>query len=555
MSNPFTAGSVVKTAEFLRIAALPRRQWVGTWPDEAITELSQMFLRPGATGRLREVQCVALSDICERGGGLLPMGVGTGKTLVSFLAARVLQAKRPLLLVPAKLRDKTKREYAKLQETWLLPKITIESFELLSREQHAGYLDLVKPDLIIADEGQKLKNPKAAVTRRVARYMRTAKLRPGLVVMSGTITRRSLLDYWHLLRWCLGDELAPIPKGWEETVTWSSAIDGGGTGFHAAPGPLVEYMPNGTLPTLDNVRAGYMRRLTETTGVVATSAHGFEGSLQITQTRLPVPSKLREHILGLRELWETPDGHPFSEAFELWRHARELACGFFYRWNPRPPQEWLNARKFWCKFVREVLKNSRKLDTELQVTNAVKAGTVPDPLGLWRQWVSVRDSFTPNQEPVWCDDTALHHARDWLKKEEGIVWVEHTAFGRRLSEVSGRPYYGQGGLCAGKSIETETGPCIASIAANGEGRNLQRYSTNLVVSCPPSGATWEQLIGRTHRPGQESDEVNIEVLFACTEQMRGFERALSDARYIEQTTGIPQKLNVADILELTGLLV
>ncbi|MEI6807023.1 MAG: helicase, partial [Myxococcaceae bacterium] len=82
----------------------------------------------------------------------------------------------------------------------------------------------------------------------------------------------------------------------------------------------------------------------------------------------------------------------------------------------------------------------------------------------------------------------------------------------------------------------------ASIAAHSEGRNLQKWHQNLVMSCPANGSVWEQLIGRTHREGQLADKVTFDIVVACNEQLRSLHRAVSDARYIQDTTGQPQKL-------------
>jgi hypothetical protein len=55
-------------------------------------------------------------------------------------------------------------------------------------------------------------------------------------------------------------------------------------------------------------------------------------------------------------------------------------------------------------------------------------------------------------------------------------------------------------------------------------------------------------LGRTHREGQEADEVSYDVMFACKEQMDGFLQALADARYLQDTLGSPQKLLYADLV-------
>jgi hypothetical protein len=122
---------------------------------------------------------------------------------------------------------------------------------------------------------------------------------------------------------------------------------------------------------------------------------------------------------------------------------------------------------------------------------------------------------------------------------------------RGSSGPTGIPYYGRKGLdAAGHSIEDHPAdkPLIASIAANAEGRNLQRFNRNLIVSAPPTGALWEQLIGRTHRPGQESDEVRADVFVGCSEAAAGFWRAVTDAQAIQDLLGQDQKLVYADVI-------
>jgi hypothetical protein len=95
----------------------------------------------------------------------------------------------------------------------------------------------------------------------------------------------------------------------------------------------------------------------------------------------------------------------------------------------------------------------------------------------------------------------------------------------KLAQVSNLRYYGRGGVDEnGRPIEqhVKDWSMIASIASNAEGRNLQGWSNNLITSCPPNGSQIEQLLGRTHRDGQEADEVNVEVMLGCAENLESF---------------------------------
>ena len=87
---------------------------------------------------------------------------------------------------------------------------------------------------------------------------------------------------------------------------------------------------------------------------------------------------------------------------------------------------------------------------------------------------------------------------------------------------------------------------MSSIAV-AEGFNLQSYFRNLILNATPSGLLWQQLMGRTHRFGQEADTVFFTVLTNVAEQMDGLRRAITDAEYIQATTGQAQKLCLADM--------
>jgi hypothetical protein len=215
----------------------------------------------------------------------------------------------------------------------------------------------------------------------------------------------------------------------------------------------------------------------------------------------------------------------------------------------RPPREWLDARRDWNSFVRNQISQSKRYDTMLQVANACRAGLLDsETLDAWKE---IESSYEPATRPIFYDTIALETCLTWLKKNVGIVWVEHQAFGAALSQLSGAPYFGPGGLDAsGASIANEKADrsVIASVAACGQGFNLQMFSKNLITSCPSGAATIEQVLGRTHRDGQLADEVTVDVLLGCLEQFEAFERALDGATAAEALLGHSQKLLLADIL-------
>ena len=544
------AGGPSKSSEFRRIHNLPRRDWEEADDLLELTTLAtEAFRKPDGEMTLWPVQAAALRDAHDQGGLFAPIAVGKGKALISILVAVVMKANRPLLIVPAALRDQTLNQVLpEMKQHWVLPSLVIRSYSELSLAKNATFLEDMEPDLIICDEVHNFRNRSAGRTRRVDRYM-TAKPDTAFVALSGTVTNRSIKDYAHILRWCLKGN-TPLPDTWAEVCSWADALDGGiKEKDRAPPGALAIWTDDGR-----NVRQGFRDRLTQTPGVIATKATELGVSLRILNRRLSVPSEIAMMLAKMSLTWETPNGDWITEAVDLWRHARELACGFWYKWSPAPPRVWLDARKEWKRYVRDTLKhNRRRLDTELQVWNeclAVFEGKKKVPscrLPAWEAWARVKDSFKPNTVAVWESDFAINDATAWLKEHRGIVWTEHSAFGERLSKVSGAPYFGPGDKVAA-AIRVCKDPCIASIRAHGEGKNLQHnHSRNLIASPPASGKTWEQLLGRTHREGQKADEVLAWVNLHTDELEAAFRQAMKDAQYLEHTLGSRQKLLYADM--------
>lgn len=540
---------VSKSRELDRIVALPRRRWQDD-DHSYLDVISPMPLRP--------VQRAALAELHDAGGLFAPIRVGGGKTLISNLAPVVCDAVHTLLVVPAALVAKTHRDF---KAYGVRARFSIQSYEWLGRASAEGWLEAQGFDLVILDECQKCKNKQAAVTRRLHRFIHAHT--PTVVAMSGTPTSRSLRDYAHIVEWTTlrrDSLLCPVPRSWPVVQEWSQCLDAD-VERRMSPGALEVLMNNEekALPELDGVRSAWRRRLTETPGVVATE-ESFDGPpLVITADVSTIKNeRAQEGFHRLRSRWETPDGQTFSQAADLWRHARELACGFFYRWKIQPPTEWLEARRAWHAFVRQILSHSRHLDSELTVANACSRGELPGE--AFFEWRKLRKTFEPVTEPVWIHDEAIRDVERIL--EPGmIVWVEHIAVGEALASQLELAYYANLGVDrqTGKAIESEEGkrPVIASIAANSAGRNLQAFSKSYIVSAPEQGALWEQLLGRTHRDGQKAPLVEVVVRMACVEQWLGFERARTDATYIEKTTGQEQKLLHSDVcvpneLEVAG---
>lgn len=582
--------------ELRRIESLPRRIWEDT-AGELAKHMTAILKRDTGSMTLRHVQATTLYELAVVGGVLGIIRVGGGKTLISFLAPVVSESKRPMMLIPAKLRHKTKKEWSELNYHWVLPNyVRTVSYEELGREAAADLLEKYQPDLIIGDEIHKLKNPKAARTRRVKRYM-AAHPDTKVLAMSGTITKRSLLDFAHILKWVFGhsakkgDKIVtvapdmPLPDDYYDLELWADALDERkGQKKRADPGALR------VLCTEDEhelwlesdeegrrriARRAYRRRLVETPGVVSTKETPIDASILVSGLVVTDngESPITAAFTHLRNEWETPDGWSIPDGLVMHRHARELAMGFYYRWNPRPPDDWLSARYLWHSYVRRTLAHSQKYDSEGQLRNAMKRNEVKEsdiPIfnedgeliasksnyEVLQDWLEIKDTFIPNTETVWIDDYYLQQVVKWAKKYEGIIWVEHTCVGEKLQALTGLPYYAELGVDkrSGANIEShKKGSMIASIESNYEGRNLQHYNRNLMVSMPPNGLQVEQWMGRTHRDGQEEDEVYFDILLTCAEHVTAFWQAMADAKYTLDLTGSPQKLLLADVTDVPSV--
>ena len=209
------------------------------------------------------------------------------------------------------------------------------SYESLGRVRMAQELENYHPDLIIADEAHRLKNPRAACTRRVARYMKDHPTVP-FVALSGTIMRHSIKDFAHLLIWALKDQ-APVPLDKDELEEWAQCLDDDDPMARMAPGPLGA--------TVEEAREGFQRRLTSHPGIVIYQSEDTAASLRIEALEYQVNAATEGAFKVLRAEWATPTGYTFSEAIMLWKFARELALGHWVEWDPHAPQEWLDARQ------------------------------------------------------------------------------------------------------------------------------------------------------------------------------------------------------------------
>jgi hypothetical protein len=495
-------------------------------------------------------------------GGLLNLDLGEGKTLISLLAPVVLEAKKPVLFLRGSLVGKTEIERAELARHWRIPtNIFLQSYQKLGTVDWADWLDQYKPDCVLGDEIQAVKNQGAAVSRRLGRFMSANPSVP-FIGMTGTLITKSIRDFASAAIWALRGN-APVPLNPLTLDDWCSAMDEtlDNEFSRLAPGELRRLADPEDLAADEEiaaVRRGFRQRLRETPGVISSALEGtkVEAKLEIRPLRYDLSPSTDEHFRRLRQDRTLPDGEYVWEASQIWQHARELALGFHQVWRVPAPEAWRKARRDWFSLVREVIADTHSVDTPFDLEQACDRGSFRDGkpiLPRWRSvlaaWRAVRDSFTPDPVSKWHDDGALSAATDWMK-EPGIVWTKHGPFGERLAQITGAKYYRELGFAADGSFIDSADPkrpIVVSVDANKEGRNLQRkWGRNLLVTISESASENHQVIGRTHRPLVRFPVVTVDVFIGCSEHLRAWRKALGGARANRDTVGAQNKLLIAD---------
>ena len=533
--NFFPGGVVVRTPELDRILALPYQTWTG----DLAREMTDWLRTAEGEQELWPAQAAFLEYLHDHNGAVGPIEVGGGKTLICFLSPTVADSERSLLLIPAKLVEKTEREFLVLAKHWRSPPcLRILTYEKLSRVNYVNYLDDYRPDLIICDEAHYARNTSAACTKRILRYCIAESTK--FVGLSGSLLSNSLMDSHTILALALGAGKMPLPVSPTEARKWAGVVDPG-CRSPVAPGALQLFSGSSTIKA---ARKAIARRISECPGVVQTNGTGVRVSLSIESLRAPkLPPAVRSVLAQVARDKEDPEGNPLTPS-DIGRFIRTLACGFWYRFDPTPPAQWLVARRAWKQFARGVIEGG-VYDTELHVGQACALGKL-DSYGFYEEWTKVRGTYKEAHSPVWVDDAPLRWVASIVQPNE-LVWVKYRASGERLATLLGVPYFANKGLDErGRFVEDHVGTAVLSTAANREGRNLQyKWHKNLIVTPMATSEAYQQLIGRTHRTGQKTDvEVRLVVAHAAVEKT--LDAARDNAKFVQEFTHSPQKLLTGD---------
>jgi hypothetical protein len=516
----------------------------GTEVVKQVPDLSPVFRRPGGRMKLWPLQNAALWEMYHANGGFFPISVGGGKTLISVLACEAMNSQCTVILVKPELRDQLiRKDLPFYLKHWNIPikRMHVVAYTELSSAKKQDILHKIRPDLIVSDEAHSLRARASARTRRFMRYMKEFP-ETRFVALSGTMSKRSIMDFAHLMELALKKN-APIPLNFRILEEWAEALDV--SNDPKPPGALLELCVEDESP-----RQGYRRRMVETPGVVASDESSVGTSLVIRERPLQMSPAASAELARLYETWQIGE-EELADPMSLMRVARQLACGFHYEWkwpNDVRDAEWLLARRAWHRMMRQYLQHHSTpgMDSPFLLAKAVQDGRWPEAWDAWAAWDAVRSRPEPQTVPKWISPFMIKDILLWVqerkeKKENGIVFYEHDAVGQALRNIGKLPLYGAGADASQTSVEREP-IIVCSIKAQGTGKNLQAWNRMLVTTPPSNGLTWEQLIGRCHRPGQEADEVLVDVYVHCQEFRRAIDNSKRDAEYLQGTQGTPQKI-------------
>lgn len=606
--------SPVSQREIARICCLPVPEKLTLEEKERFHKQNSNVMAYQKGFRFLEPQMEAIAQYNKYKKGFFPIGVGWGKTLICEIIASLAYEDgidKIMLLIPPNVYT----QFMRRDIPWARNKVPITvpfhglgakskrqryaiansgrrgcyvvPYSVLSREDARSIVEAIEPKLVICDEAHYLKNPKAARTKRLLAFIKDRSVAG--VCLSGTITDKSIRNYHHLIRWCLGEH-CPLPHSPITAGEWSLIIDADAAPSASQTGPIMPLVhwaranfPNEEIPLgISGFRHAYRLRLTNCPGVTVTGDQEIGTSL--TFHNIPSPYEMgqecKELIRQVEDDYITPNGDPIDHAIHTWRHLYALNHGFWHKlYWPAPEvfarnhkcaiveaerriqegKDHHEAHNEYTKALRSWLSNTNRagLDTPMLVGQYMEQHKGKGlPYELYHLWKTAKELEIDGmavryKEPIYVDDFKVKAAVDWAKDHprKAIIWYYYDGLGRWLiSELqkagidahwcpAGREHndYIMNPAAAGRVV-------VASMSAHGTGKNLQHFQHVYYAQWPRSAIMAEQSIGRVHRKGQEADEILADQCLTTQWDRLNLAACLNDALYISQSTGQRQKV-------------
>lgn len=472
-------------------------------------------------------------------------------------------------------------------------------YSLLSSPSGEDELRAIDPDLIVADEVHSLADRTSARTRRVFAWKTERDIPPRLVGLSGTITSKSIKNYHHLIKWATGEE-CPLPRPQNEADVWASVLDTDASTPTTRETIDLFYRlrnwareagadPKDITANTAGLRKAYQYRLTTSPSVYSTSQEDIGVSLTYTQHMVSHSSpELTQHIKNIRELYLTPNGDEIDHAIHAYKWLYELHSGFYNELVWPTTEAWakrkdlsedaaaaaLDAAKEHHEAEQDLARGIRRwisesaspgLDTPFLLKGDMhRHGSRNVGSELYELWRTAKDlEFDDMPErlsrAVRVDPFKIefaigwinHHRKRYGKRTGALIWIYNIEMGRWLHEEC---------LAAGLEdvIYCPAGPrgnreitdqeynqdkiVIASIPAHNTGKKLHWFQHQLFLQWPRDPKTAEQVVGRTHRVGQEADELTVDICLGGEFEQQNFFACMLDSLYIQQTTGNRRKI-------------
>lgn len=302
---------------------------------------------------------------------------------------------------------------------------------------------------------------------------------------------------------------------------------------------------------------------------------------------LPPLERMHALLWAVETCWRTPSGDEVEYAIHGFKWRYEISAGFYNElvWptavafarkhgvGEEEAEERINAgrehhqaRQKYARALRDFLQSEHRqgLDTPMLVGAEIARGKRNVlPAKLVKLWHEARDIERPGmaeREPrvVRVCDYKIRRVEEWLKTlpppRGALVWVWNIEVGRWAFEIL-RESLGERVLHAPEEADRlmESAPAsaiiVASIGAHGEAKNLQRFSEQVFLQAPRAAHVMEQAIGRTHRPGQEADELVVRTVNSTEFDHKCYAACLVDALFAHETDH-PQKVIYADYVTL-----